>query len=571
METQKVAIPYPQRFGHTEIKNVTPEIQQLDVERSVLAEASVLEVSTAAWGVESTVGDIISSKEFVLDDKEAPPFDLSYFIFNGGNEIKLKNNSIVLPAFNSDTEVIAWLSEMAILGSKKGELLELALLSQSYFTDVVSEWYENGADEEDEPNSKLFLLNIDPESSVDQLKKLLAAHKSLNLYAIRNKELDDNVLNTWISIYQTKIISMLAEQIPRMNAIVEQSRYNPELYEDVIEKMDKIIPWGILSLLVKIDGESRADILFRRLDHIRNGYARNENSTSTVVSEAIEGLDLYKQTTEEPIFTKDEVDIFRLTQVTPDRATNIISRLFEHYNLNAQGWTYGPNTTKRTYEVLGKSRKFNITLDDRSLLDTITVGLVHEFSHVFQAINDGALPYEIGKIKGKRSGGMREAGAIANERAAKEQLFGIHAGRANLSYARALEVLENSGNVYAAVKAFGEEKDKNASKRLKNTGKEASDRILRLIRKGFNSQPMVYAEGDILRDRIQEISEAYPGVGLGITCLDLPDQIRLQQIGMLPAPKAEFDLKNHIHVVLNLVAEEFPELQETILKALTKL
>lgn len=551
------ANPYQSRFGSTEIQK-TLESKQVTIAEAVAAEAALLGLSTAEFGINESIGEILESKELVNDDKETPPVYIAYFIENGGKAIDFEQSTIDIPQFEDEQSVLAWLSKLAIDPNNKQLLLYLASLSQAQFIDTATQWYEQGAQVSDKPDDSFTLININPTTSVDQLVKLQAAKKTLRDFAVNNKETNDDATKAWIAIYMSKINGLLADQLPRMRSVVEQAGYNQPEYDTLLRILEDSLPIGFLSTIMTIEGEDRMNKLYRRLDYVRNGFADNESKHSTVVDEKIVKKDLDTDVSDQAIFSAQQVEYLQSVKVTPQEVMRVVEKLFAHYGLAEKGWTYGINTSKRTYAVDSKRKRFEITQDVRSLVDTISVGLVHEFSHVFQSMNEEAFPYKIGSIKGKRSGGIREAGAIANEAMANKELFGIQSDGPSLSYGRAIESLEHGGSPLDAVAAFAQEKDANGQ-HTAGAAKIAADRVIRLIRKGFNSQPMVYDEGQVFRDRLQQLGEAYPGVGADITSLDIADQIRLQTIGALPKPESNFDIKSHLAIVTQIVLEEFSD------------
>ena len=71
---------------------------------------------------------------------------------------------------------------------------------------------------------------------------------------------------------------------------------------------------------------------------------------------------------------------------------------------------------------------------------------------------------------------------------------------------------------------------------LEKAAREASDRVLRLVRGGINSQPMVYAEESIMMHGLSEEDSDVQQRALAVTGLDLVDQVRLHRFGLLDVP-----------------------------------
>lgn len=513
---------------------------------------------------ERTIGDALT--DFKLDDRQCPPFFLGYFLQN--NDITVKNGdgeTYVAPRLDTEEDVKRWISQSATTNLPKGVLQSLAKKSQDFFANQAIERLVQG--NEDPIDDRYNLINIDPATTVTQLHDYLRARNILKRESVLLSEDASNLGNAKraiLEIYTAKVNNCIADYLPRAARIVEQAQYDRDGYEPLLSEMIKAMPKTLAWLI--LEGVDRRSLLQRfehRLDLLRNGLANAPSKLSSAV--AAELVDYTPATAEqsqpvEPLFSEEEIGILKKTIISPENGELFIRALLDKKGYH--DWPVVPNPNKTTYEVSRSNRKFLNSTVDRSAWQLLVVGMIHEPIHVEQKVNDDSLAdvIKIASVGGKRSGGIREEGAMSEQRSVEDIFMGEQIRRPNLQYARAIHVLQQGGGPICAVERFVDNDLPDADK-----VRAAVDRVIRLIRKGENTQPMVYAEGYLLNKSLQSLEQQYPEVGVNHTTFDIPDQLRLARFGLLPETTANHSTLLRAATALSVVGEillEHPELHE---------
>jgi hypothetical protein len=366
-------------------------------------------------------------------------------------------------------------------------------------------------------------------------------------------------------IFLAKVNTLLASGIP----IVQHLRSQAELADNqaLIEKADDLLSAGFTQAIAQDESRQR---LFRRLDFLRNGIGYGQDGVATGVS-----AELKLGTAEQPrggIFTSEQMQEMKEIMLSPEEMKHIFRSILSRAGLLSAedestyslGRTHRAadglfqviiNPSKSTFEVDSVSGAYKVSSQPRSLYDVMLVGGFHELEHINQAFGDDAVgeTTKIAKIKGKRVAGLREAGANIRQRQAADKLFGYKGAYVD-TYASALKVLEEGGSMGDAIKAFYDARlQSQPGISLEKAAKEASDRVLRLVRGGINSQAMVYAEESIMMHGLSEATPAAQQRALAVTGLDLVDQVRLHRFGLLDVPTTRTSIDWLEHIMVELI------------------
>lgn len=511
-----------------------------------------------------TVGESLSA--FQLDDKQCPPFFLSYFLQSDGRVVEYGDGEThEIPPLSTAEDVREWFSRSAVAGIPREMFHALAKNSQKFFADQAVEKLAQGIEEPIDDRYELF--NIDPATTVTQLTDFLRARNVLRREGLL---LADDVSNLGdakraiLEIYIAKINHHIADYLPRAAQIVEQAQYEQQAYEPLMSAMIASMPKSLAQLI--IGGVDRRSVIQRfehRLDLLRNGLANTPSALSSAVDTKL--LDYTPAKAEQsehsvPLFSAEEITILQNTIISPENGALFIRALLDKNGRH--DWPVVPNPTKNTYEASpGKGMFLNTTIE-RSALELLVVGMIHEPIHIDQKVNADALAevFKIAGLGGKRSGGIREEGAMREQRRVSDIFIGQQSHAPNLQYARAVHALEQGGGPLDAVEQFLPNNSVGATK-----VRAAVDRVIRLIRKGENTQPMVYAEGYLLDESLHNLEQQYPEVGVHHTTFDIPDQLRLARFGLLPETTENHSTLQRATTVLSVVNEilsSHPELHE---------
>lgn len=476
------------------------------------------------------------------------------------------------PDFASGQDVYTWLAEAAKNGSlSPEELRRLAKESYEYYSSVMTRALVEGERPSDESIASESIL-IDP----DTFLKVVANTKNARAFLIeeRRQLAQENTVDAakraLNDIYLAKINEKIATQVPMAYNLIEQSQLLGD--QETERAVRALIPPSFSRLLDDSEGRQQ---LFRRLDYIRSGIGYDEAGHASSVSSRVPHFEHSGAELESKgVFSTEQKEAIRHYEVSPEHMVEIFSKVLSRAKLLSQedpatwdpartGWASDNlfqvriNPTKSTFAVNPDSGAYLVPSQPRPLYDVIAVGGFHELEHVNQALADQAIgkKIKIAALQSKRVGALREAGANIAERRRTTEIFGEAKPYAR-TYAAALQALEKGGGIYDAAKAFYDEKcaafpDANRQK----AASEAADRVLRLIRLGgINSEAMAYAEEAIMAEEMVDATPTERSRAVAVTSLDLVDQVRLHQFGLLPeSDSAAIDWRD---IVLDVVGPD---------------
>lgn len=478
----------------------------------------------------------------ITSEQQIPVVFLQYFLSDDFKRISDEDHSTA-------DDVKKWLAISSLDSSNKEELLKLAVKSQDYAIKAFANGYSDVYDD-------YSLVNIDPSGTISQFTEILRARDKVHekrdviIKSIQEEdEKDGSVAYKYaqlmvLDVYVAKIKDVMASYIPRLLIIADQALHASGPYKELVKDINKLLKEvGIVDYQASEDNSViYKEEIFRRMDEIRNGAASNGSSVDESLFKTVDTN--LEQTN--PLLSSIEKHIFETKEVTPGIVINIINQVFE--KLEIDDWSVEINPGKATFQVLGEENKFYVPRDPITLKRLVTVG-VHEFMHVIQSINDSESPLQIAKVKGRRASGIREAMGKMVENKILKLLFG-ESPKPAATYARAIQELHQGNKPSEAAMSFDEQLAA-SSKRL------AAGRVIRLLGMGINTQPMVYAEGSRIAYTLKHVQEGgYTGIDGDNTSFDIPDQIRLARVGLLPVPKISLDSMRVLVYFMELLQQE---------------
>lgn len=468
-----------------------------------------------------------------------------------------------LPKFTSPDEVYKWVATSG-LGAKK--LMELSKKSTEVYKNHTAVALVEGRTI-DEATTESQPVVIDPDGFARDMRHLRAARGMLldqRSSAPRGTDSDDAKV-AYNDIFLAKINAQLATGIPIVGYLYEQAKLTHNYAMELTA--NSLVSEGLIRV---IQNDVSLASLHRRLDFLRNGIGISGNGTATGISAEVASVGGI-ETPKEGVFTPEQMRLMKETMLQPGEMQQIFKDILASAGLlsSEDESTYTldrkhrasdelfqvvVNPSGATFVVDSIDGVYKVPSEPRSLYDVMMVGGFHELEHVNQALADdtAGAAVKIAKIKGKRVLGLREAGANMRQRAAEEELFGHQKPYAD-TYASALRVLEEGGSIGDAIAAFYDAKVRAIPDIDKmKAAREAADRVLRLMRGGINSQPMVYAEESILVHELSGTSPEVQARAIAVTGLDLVDQARLHKFGLLDVPEGtHIDWHRHIMKVLS--------------------
>jgi hypothetical protein len=482
------------------------------------------------------------------EDVTAPLFFAEPFL-DGSVDMTAFGN----PEFHSQQEVYQWAAKAIQEESiETDEVRAVAKQSAVAYKEKAAQALLSDSELTNEDSDSMSLV-LQPKSVIEQ--NISAEEARQYLLWLRKKHTADGgpvdgAKRAVVDVYLARVNEVIAKSIPAVDYLIRQSRMIGD--EQGMERAQNSLPSAVRSIL---DNDTSRQELFKRLDYLRNGLGVNEHGSTAVSDEVLRINETEADTSEqESIFTPEQTTILKQTMVEPAEMQAIFSRILAKAGLlseeDSDTWSTSRknrardelfqvviNPTKATFEVDGTSGVYKVASEPRSLFDVLVVGGFHELSHINQAQADRQLgeTFQIANVKGKRPSMIREGGANMNQREAETRYFGKSKPFA-LTYARALQTLESGGSLFAATRAFYDEKRRiMPDTPAKTAAKEAADRVIRLIRQGGrSSQAMAYAEEGILSHELASASPAAKERAMAITSLDLVDQVRLHRYGLLP-------------------------------------
>lgn len=506
-------------------------------------------------GIGTNLEDVLS---YSLSEESEAPLFFAEGLMEGG----LIVNGAELPHFSSKDEAYRW---VAASGLDKKQLLELSKKSTGVYKSKSTQAL---LQEEDIPETvtEARSLVLDPKGFSEKMRNIEAARTMLHEWrsvAVRGNPIDDAKV-AYSDIFLAKINAQLASGIPIVGTLSEQAMFVDD--SEIGQLCQTLVSPGLLVAMKSSESRQR---LFRRLDFLRNGIGYDIAGKATAVAHELE-----TGTTELPsggIFSVEQMRRMQEIMLESEEMQQIFKGILGRANQLSEedSSTWSPdragratdglfqvviNPDKATFAVGSKTGVYKVASEPRSLYDVMIVGGFHELEHISQSIADDAAgeKVKIASIQGKRVSGLREGGANMRQREAEQKFFGFRKPYAD-TYADALEVLEAGGSLGSAVKAFYDAKLRAMPDVNKPAAaREAADRVLRLIRVGINSQPMAYAEESIMAHELTGVSTEVQRRAMAVTGLDLVDQVRLHNFGLLDiAEVTKIDWTTHILDELN--------------------
>jgi hypothetical protein len=458
--------------------------------------------------------------------------------------------------FETPKEVYDWFAEQVKLGNNE-RLTVLARESRKLFTAQVADVIKNDGNLDEEQQSMRQIV-AKPKEAIKNSSELLSAREFLLNEWKKHSDKDDDLSaaeKAFIEIYLARINALIANQVPVMTYLINQSAAIDD--EDTEREALEAIPKGLREAAT---GENRQK-LFRRLDFLRNGIGERKGDRSSslarqVIASVMEGQVL--DPPDAPMLSPEQIVKMRQIKLTPEQMKTHIENIIRNAGLLSSEKPSNPNQIENRSErasdgliqVIISPSKLSFSYDSiaglykvssqpRTLWDAVVVGGFHELTHINQGEANRTLGerFRIFRPRGKRVSLLVEAGANSTQRLAEMKLSG-HAKPFALTYANALEKLESGGSYLDAAKAFYKEKRRVVPEVSQDdAAKGAADGVLRLVGMGgINSQPLAYAEAAILKQELSGLDSEDKERAYAITGLDLVDQVRLHQFGLLSIP-----------------------------------
>ena len=562
-----------------------PYLERSGIEAAALAEKLVApperpltegEKAEARQFEAALLAEPISSGSFLEDALKTPMAEATVaplFFAEGIISGEAQVDGVELPKLATAEDAYKW---VATSGLDASQLRALSKKSTEVYQRHVAVALVDGRPIDDHIVEARSIV-LDPADFSKKMSDLASAREillELKKGVPRGTDIADAKI-AYTEVFLAKINALLAAGIPIVETLREQAVITDNY--GLERQAEKLVSPRLLQVMEVDESRKR---LYRRLDFLRNGVGYTDSGVaSSVAGELTTG------TAEAPkggLFSPEQMQRMKEIMLEPEEMVRIFRDIIGRAGMlsseDASTWSSSRthraadglfqvviNPAKTTFEVDSTSGIFKVASAPRSLYDVMIVGGFHELEHINQATADEAVgqTVKIAKIKGKRVSGLREAGANVRQRQAEQELFGYQKPYAD-TYASALRALEDGGSTGDAIQAFYDAKlralpDTNKA----SAAKEAADRVLRLIRGGINSQPMVYAEESILMNELQKASPEAQARALAVTGLDLADQVKLHAFGLLDVPAdTSINWSEHIMTVLEPYLEESRPWQE---------
>lgn len=477
----------------------------------------------------------------------APRFFAEAFLQGKVDTTKLGD---IVPAFSSSEDVYKWLA-ISARDSIVDEvtLLKMAKESSNYYKETTANLLINGQDPNAEDINSMPIV-VNPQATIKSALAVVQSrtflHDLHNLYKEGGDRVD-GAKRALTDVYLSKVNTLVVSDFITIDYLINQAKLIGDEKEE--EVAESLIPKVILIALDSFKFKT-----IKRFDFFMNGIGRDKDGNATVVDDLV----LNENELQEPnVELAAKCEKIKSYMLKPQEMIDIYSRILDDAGLlsseDSRSWSprrkqraadnlfqVVMNPTAKTFAVDGISGVYKVPSDDRSLFDVITTGGFHEFEHINQTQTDLELgkSIKVAELKGKRVSMLRESGANFKQREAECELFG-ECKPVSFAYAKALQIIENGGDVFDATRAFYNEKlrtNPNADPLL--LAREAADRVLRLtLQGGINSQAMSYAEENILNQELRIASPEIKARAITVTSLDLVDQVRLHKYDLLPLPK----------------------------------
>ena len=449
-------------------------------------------------------------------------------------------------------DVYSWLARSANNQSVSEEnFLSMALQSGQYYRTEMAQALLKDEKPKDQILDSMPIA-IDPKKLLEYTGATLEArHHLIDLRAHYHANAHglEGAKRAFIDIYTKVINGAIASDVVTLKFLVQQAELIGD--EDLAEAAYNTLPNNLRRAAVDTD---RSHALAKRLDYIKNGIGYDEQGRASAVDKAVFlQSDVEQETSlETPVYTPEQREILRNTQVNKEVIQLVLKQVIADAGLlsaeDESNWYVGRGQrasdglcqvvyqpTKNTFEFNRLDYTLRTPNASRTLYELMTVGS-HELTHINQSLADdifGQL-FRIGILKGRRIAMIRETGANIVQRQLEQQLFGESKPVA-YAYAKAIKELEAGKEIFDVTKAFYDEKLRAGNGMgAAAAAKEAADRVLRLmISDGTNSQPMSYAEENIMSSELADAPQEVRQRATLVTCLDLDDQVRLHPYGLL--------------------------------------
>ncbi|MDB5161863.1 MAG: hypothetical protein JWM52_371 [Candidatus Saccharibacteria bacterium] len=514
----------------------------------------------AALAFEREICDFMVDDEMTLKDMlklhkgeaiDAPAFFAEAVM---RNEVHIPGLEGPLLQLTTPQEVYSWVAQAAQSngdGIDAKILREIAKQTVAYYTDGMTETVLR----DDEP-SPLFTdhmsIVLDPEKTLRFARAEERAREYLvelrKEYPVGSTGLD-GAKRSFVDIYLKRINGIVAADIPVMEYLMDQSKLIGD--QETYDAAEMVVPEGLHEAARTAEKRTR---LYKRLDYIKNGIGYDDDGHASAVDDEVivEPIKNFESDTP-PLFSPEQRKILEETMLTGDESMALFQAILSQSELlsseDSSTWFPGRgkravdglfqvvvNPTKEGFAVDGIEGVLMIPGKGSSLYQILTVA-IHELEHINQAQADEKLSkiIKIGEVKGRRVSMLKETGANISQRKAEKELFGTSKPVA-LTYARAIQAFEKGESITDATKAFFKEKTETfPNMGAATAAKEAAGRVLRLILSGgTNSQPMSYAEENIMNEELANASPEVRRRATMITTIDLDDQERLHRFGLLP-------------------------------------
>ncbi|MEO6109689.1 MAG: hypothetical protein ABIP50_01600 [Candidatus Saccharimonadales bacterium] len=501
---------------------------------------------------------------------EAPVFFADAFL---KGQVHVEGLEGVLRQFRTKEDVYTWIAQSALNGDDGVDpkiLRDLAKQSSTYYINESTQALLRG-DELSPVISDHMSIVADPQKALRYSRAELAAREYLIELREHHKSSAGSVegaKRAFVDIYLKRVNGLVASDIPVMEYLMSQSEMIGD--EETLDGAKAVVPHGLFEAT---GTPEKRDRLNKRLDYIRNGMGLDAEGHASAVDEEVlvEPTQEGAGSVEPSVYTLEEREILMNTELPAEVVRELLGEILNEVNLlsseSASSWYPGrghraqdelfqivTNPTKDSFAVNGIDGVLMIPGAPSSIYKILTVA-VHELEHINQNQADKKLgeSLKIGVIKGRRISMLRETGANISQRKAELQLFGVSKPVA-LTYARAIQAFEHGESMFDATRAFYDEKRRTfPDVGDVSAAKEASDRVLRLILSGgVNSQPMSYAEENIMNEELASASPEARRRATMITSLDLDDQERLHRFGLLP--EVGDDSVDWLRIVIEKVA-----------------
>ena len=448
--------------------------------------------------------------------------------------------------------VYAWLARSARDQSiSEADFLAMALQSGEYYRlEMAQALLKN-----EKPNDQILdsmPIAIDPKKLLEYAGATLEArHHLIELRSQNQANVHglEGAKRAFIDIYTKVINGAVAADVVTLKFLAQQAELIGD--EELAEVTYETLPHNLRKAAVDTN---RSHALAKRLDYIKNGIGYDEQGRASAVDQAVffEPLVETEIATEAPQYTLEQREVLRQTQVNKEVMQSVFKQVIADAGLlsteDESTWYAGRgqraadglcqvvyHPTKNTFEFDRLDYTLRTPNTSRTLYDVMTIG-AHELTHINQSLADDAFGqfFRIGTLKGRRIAMIRETVANIVQRQLEKQLFGESKPVA-YAYAKAIKELESGKGIFDATKAFYDEKLRaNPGIGAANAAKEAADRVLRLmISDGTNSQPLSYAEENIMNGELADAPQEVRQRATLVTCLDLDDQVRLHRYGLL--------------------------------------